>query len=279
MPKILFDNNAESLSPAQRQQLETYQTLLEFWNKKINLLSRQQDLTGANFWQRHIGDSLYLAKVIRQDKQLMPNNYFMDLGSGGGLPAIPMAIILQKPVVMVESHEKKSIFLREVLRQLALTGWVCQMRIEQLTAIQLCDIMIGSAQSADGCQQSCDFVTARALKSIPELLPLVTPLWASLFGQGKVAESKNSMEQISEYTKAKYKHHQQPPLYLLKGKNSIKEMQNFKKIINEKTFIDKTWQLQLLVNNNQTGGVVIRADYSINNHINFKKTIKNNDLQ
>ena len=90
--------------------LETYAALLLQWNRTINLISRKDE---AVLWERHIVDSLALLPVLPQDF-----SHAIDLGSGGGLPGIVLAICTGKPFHLVESDQRKCAFLREAARAL-----------------------------------------------------------------------------------------------------------------------------------------------------------------
>jgi 16S rRNA (guanine527-N7)-methyltransferase len=113
--------------PNLTEKLWIYFELLFRWNRKINLTSLTMDspdeaidrlLVEPLMAARHIADSG--AKLI-------------DVGSGGGSPAIPLALATPGlGLVMVESKARKSAFLREALRHLTLTGSVESSRFEEL---------------------------------------------------------------------------------------------------------------------------------------------------
>ena len=105
-----------------QEKLEKYVELLLKWNKKINLISKS---TENEIWERHIEDSLQLAEHVSRETLIV------DLGSGGGLPAIPLAINGNE-VVMVESDKRKAIFLKEAIRSLDLNASVENQRAEDL---------------------------------------------------------------------------------------------------------------------------------------------------
>ena len=87
--------------------LESFAGLLAKWQRVQNLVSRETD----ELWDRHVADSLQLLKYYRGESSVL------DLGSGGGFPAIPMAIALKDQRVdftLVESSAKKTAFLRTV---------------------------------------------------------------------------------------------------------------------------------------------------------------------
>ena len=81
-------------------QLEKYKELLLKWNKTHNLISKKQ----AQNIEDHISDSLVISSLLKEN--------IVDLGSGGGLPGIPLAITNpNKEFYLIESNTKKSSFL------------------------------------------------------------------------------------------------------------------------------------------------------------------------
>jgi len=138
-----------------RDDLEHYAALLRKWNAVQNLVSRE---TLAEIWPRHIEDSLQLVPLLRpHDRQLI------DLGSGGGFPAIPMAIAsreTERRFTLVEPVAKKASFLRAVARELALPVTVESVRAEQIDS-----------------RETFDVVTSRALAALPKLLGYGVDFW------------------------------------------------------------------------------------------------------
>ena len=106
----------------QSQLLETYETLLVSWDKKHNLISFSQ----RKNLKQHIEDSLSVS--------LMISDFVVDLGSGGGLPGIPLAIANpNKHFLLVESNAKKSSFLLNTVTKLNLNNTeVINNRIENI---------------------------------------------------------------------------------------------------------------------------------------------------
>lgn len=99
-----------------------YYKMLFDWNQSISLMK----LSGwEDFYQRHILDSSQLSELI--DKRLK----VVDLGSGGGIPGIPLSI-MGFNVTMVESVLKKTTFLRQVASRLGLNATIIAERIEHI---------------------------------------------------------------------------------------------------------------------------------------------------
>ena len=101
-----------TLSAIQLQQLEDHFGALSRWNEKLNL-TRIRDLEEAVHF--HYCESLFLAAFLPADRLRI-----VDVGSGGGFPGIPVAIFRpDSEIVLVESHQRKAVFLREATRKLA----------------------------------------------------------------------------------------------------------------------------------------------------------------
>jgi 16S rRNA (guanine527-N7)-methyltransferase len=130
--------------------LAAYAALLRKWNAVQNLVSRE---TIGELWPRHIADSLQLVKLLRESDRAI-----LDLGSGGGFPAIPLAIATrgsERRFTLVEPIAKKASFLRTVARELALPVTIEAVRAEQIDS-----------------RETFDLITSRALAALPQLLAL-----------------------------------------------------------------------------------------------------------
>ncbi|WP_208432376.1 16S rRNA (guanine(527)-N(7))-methyltransferase RsmG [Bartonella taylorii] len=141
---------------------ETMEDLIQFealiiqWNKHINLIS---STTIPVLWTRHILDS---AQIYPLHSNFL---HWCDLGSGGGFPAIVIAIFLKQKkaghIDLVESNGKKVAFLRMVIAQLNLPAKVYHCRIEDVY------------QKI----KKPEVITARGLASLDALLQLIFPLF------------------------------------------------------------------------------------------------------
>lgn len=104
------------LSTEQINQFDLLEKLYQDWNAKINLISRK-DMD--EFFVRHVLHSLAIAKLIAFD----PKAKVLDIGTGGGFPGIPLAIMNpQTSFVLVDSIGKKIKVVNEVAKALGLTN-------------------------------------------------------------------------------------------------------------------------------------------------------------
>ncbi len=133
------------LSAQQIEQFDSLGPLYEEWNAKINVISRK-DM--ENFYLHHVLHSLGIAKVI----SFQPQTQILDVGTGGGFPGIPLAILFpQAKFHLVDSIGKKIKVVEAVADQLGLTNLTCaQARAESLAP------------------RSVDFVVSRAVTAFPE---------------------------------------------------------------------------------------------------------------
>jgi 16S rRNA (guanine527-N7)-methyltransferase len=98
--------------------LETYLRLLTRWNAKVNLTALPLEEPTDETFDRLFIEPLAAARVI--DDSWTP---WVDVGSGGGSPAIPLKLVRPAlDLTLVESKARKAAFLREVVRELGLTG-------------------------------------------------------------------------------------------------------------------------------------------------------------
>jgi 16S rRNA (guanine527-N7)-methyltransferase len=142
------------LTPQLADSLERYFLLLEKWNAKINLTSRLEAASPDEAVDRLLIEPLVAARHVSPAAQTA-----IDIGSGGGSPAIPLALALPRlHVRMVESKTRKAVFLREALRTLDLgRAQVETSRFEELlTRPEL--------------HEGLDLVTIRAVRVEPRTL-------------------------------------------------------------------------------------------------------------
>jgi 16S rRNA (guanine527-N7)-methyltransferase len=155
---------AFSVSRETIERLKTYESLLQRWQKTINLVAPS---TLTQVWHRHFADSAQIVALAPPE----PKSW-IDLGSGAGFPGLVAAIMLppgKTRVTLVESDGRKAAFLREVARVVAVPVDILPERIE-----------IAATRASLSGQQ---VVTARALAPLDALLTLAQPF----FGPGTTA--------------------------------------------------------------------------------------------
>ena len=115
------------LTDQQRDLFRRLETEFRGWNERLNLVARPDV---ANFTERHLLHSLGLAKVV----QFAPGTTVLDVGTGGGLPGLPLAILFPEVKFhLVDSVGKKIRAVQEMARALHLPNVTAeQIRAEQL---------------------------------------------------------------------------------------------------------------------------------------------------
>ena len=143
-------------SPAALAALVAHFELLLTWSRRVNLTGiRDPD----QILRRHFAESLFLTRVIEFGPGLL-----YDIGAGAGFPGLPLkAVHPEIRLVLVESSEKKSAFLKEVIRASGITG----ARVETARAEQL-------ASRSE--VERADWATMRAVGGLRRLLPAVRRL-------------------------------------------------------------------------------------------------------
>ncbi|MDG1132251.1 MAG: 16S rRNA (guanine(527)-N(7))-methyltransferase RsmG, partial [Opitutales bacterium] len=133
------------LSDETWEKLKQYTELLREWNAKINLVSRK-DMDRLE--TKHLAHCLTLTKFLR----LMPKARLLDVGTGGGLPGIPMAICYpQARFTLMDSIGKKVMVVEDMVKRLELSNTeVRRGRVEELPR-----------------KKSYDFILGRAVTSLP----------------------------------------------------------------------------------------------------------------
>ena len=132
------------LTPKQFQQFAQLDALYQLWNAKINVISRK-DIDG--FYERHVLHSLGIAKIM----PFLDGTTVLDVGTGGGFPGIPLAILYPNVrFTLIDSIGKKIKVVEEVAQALGLKNVVAiHCRAEQLP-------------------QKFDFIVSRAVTRLAE---------------------------------------------------------------------------------------------------------------
>jgi 16S rRNA (guanine527-N7)-methyltransferase len=161
------------LVPVSRETLErldTYVALLRAWNQRINLVGAT---TMGDPWRRHILDSAQLLPHMPATAKTV-----VDLGSGAGLPGLVLALLSGRETHLVESDQRKSVFLREAVRATGANATIHAVRAERMPVI------------------AADIVTARALAPLADLLGLAAPFLAP-HGRCLFLKGRNAAEELT----------------------------------------------------------------------------------
>jgi 16S rRNA (guanine527-N7)-methyltransferase len=137
------------LTERQAEQFAQLDGLYRDWNSKINVISRK-DID--NLYEHHVLHSLSIAKWL----PFQPGTTIMDVGTGGGFPGIPLAILFPEcQFLLIDSIGKKIKVASEVAQALGLTNVVCKQ------------------ERAEEEKQKFDFVVSRAVMPLADLVKLV----------------------------------------------------------------------------------------------------------
>ena len=134
------------ISVEQLKQLEQLMSLYTEWNEKINVISRKDV---DNFYERHVLHSLSIAKVISFQK----GETVLDIGTGGGFPGIPLAIIFpETQFILTDSIAKKITVVKEIAGAL---------QLKNITAM---------VERAENIKEDMDYVVTRAVAKMSDLI-------------------------------------------------------------------------------------------------------------
>lgn len=168
------------LSTTQIEQLEQLGPLYRDWNSKINVISRK-DID--NLYVHHILHAMGMAKVM----QFKPNSKILDLGTGGGLPGIPLAILFPEvDFFLVDSIGKKVKVTQEIADAIGLKN----VRSQQIRAEEV--------------KERFDFVVTRAVAVLPQLMTWTRNLISNKHqhGQPNGLWALKGIDRATEETKA-----------------------------------------------------------------------------
>ncbi|MCK9992545.1 MAG: 16S rRNA (guanine527-N7)-methyltransferase [Alphaproteobacteria bacterium] len=164
------------LSDAIMARMEAYVALLLKWQPRINLIGPN---TVSTLWWRHMRDSAQLAAHLPE----AINGPWLDIGSGAGFPGLVMSLMpsphMPLRVHLVESDQRKAVFLQEVIRACSAPAQVHSVRIESLHSLF---------------KQKAGLITARALARLHTLFEITeqitdsSTLFLLLKGQDVVGE-------------------------------------------------------------------------------------------
>lgn len=188
-PKEHLENLIPDITNKQIILLEKFAVSLKEWNQRFNLISRK-DID--HIWENHMFPSLIQLTLIEFPK----SSWLLDIGSGGGFPALPIKIIRPDlQMLLVDSVRKKTLFLQKAISDL------------QLRNIAIKRERIESLNTQPDFMERFDIITARAVTNILQLIKWSKPflkrngfllLWK---GQSDLPE----LESISKNLNLSYK--------------------------------------------------------------------------
>jgi len=136
-----------------RERLDTYRRELLRWNERINLIGPE----ARDHIDEHLEEARAAGEILR------PTGEVLDFGSGGGLPAIPMAIAaLDARFHLVEADRKKWAFLKHIVRECELNAVIYGDRLARVVTHLPSDLRFS-------------LVTSRAVGTPSSWVPLLTP--------------------------------------------------------------------------------------------------------
>ena len=165
----IIKSNFPDLKDSQYKQFESLAKLYESWNNKINVISRK-DISELNI--RHVLHSLSIAKIIK----FVPNTKILDVGTGGGFPGIPLAIMFPDVTFhLTDSIGKKIKVVKAIVYELGLKN------------------VIAEKTRSESVDQQYDFIISRAVTNMNNFIKIV---------DGKISlASKNSLKNGILYLK------------------------------------------------------------------------------
>tara|TARA_B100000780_G_scaffold184062_1_gene129173 strand:+ start:2012 stop:2662 length:651 start_codon:yes stop_codon:yes gene_type:complete len=165
----IIKSNFPDLKDSQYKQFESLAKLYESWNNKINVISRK-DISELNI--RHVLHSLSIAKIIK----FIPNTTILDVGTGGGFPGIPLAIMFPDVTFhLIDSIGKKIKVVKAIVNELGLKN------------------VIAEKTRSESVDQQYDFIISRAVTNMSNFIKIV---------DGKISlASKNSLKNGILYLK------------------------------------------------------------------------------
>ena len=149
----MIKEHFKNITPEQQRQFEMLTPLYEDWNSKINVVSRK-DIDKLQL--HHVLHSLAIARFVDMAELFRPGTKVMDVGTGGGFPGIPLAVMFpHAQFTLCDSIGKKIIVATEVSKGLELKN------VKTVNA------------RAESLPETFDFIVSRAVTSLDNFMPWV----------------------------------------------------------------------------------------------------------
>ncbi len=184
---MIITEHFPNLTPKQSLQFAQLKDLYEYWNERVNVISRQ-DI--KKIYLHHVLHSLAIAKLI----SFKPGTSVLDVGTGGGFPGIPLAILFPEVrFYLVDSIGKKITVVNEVVKGIGLTN------------------VSAEKSRAEDLNMKVDFVVSRAVAPIKDIVHWTSKLikkggnndlqngWILLKGGDFAQEIKDSGRSADEF--------------------------------------------------------------------------------
>lgn len=184
---MIISEHFPNLTPKQSLQFAQLKDLYEYWNERVNVISRQ-DI--KKIYLHHVLHSLAIAKLI----SFKPGTSVLDVGTGGGFPGIPLAILFPEVrFYLVDSIGKKIKVVNEVVKGIGLTN------------------VSAEKNRAEDLNLNVDFVVSRAVAPVKDIIHWTTKLikkggnndlqngWILLKGGDLTQEIKDSGRSADEF--------------------------------------------------------------------------------
>lgn len=167
------------LTAKQLEHLKTFAAELVAWNQKVNLTAITDPVEVI---EKHLIDSMVPAQYLQEGASVL------DIGTGGGLPGIPLKIHMPSlKITMIDGSRKKISFVSYMIRQLGLA----EVEARQIRAEELAEM--------SAYQQAYDVVISRAVTSVKQFVTLGTPFFKKdgIMIAMKGPEFSKELEEIS----------------------------------------------------------------------------------
>lgn len=186
--QVICRKNGLELTDGMVAELEQYVTLLLEWNAKVNLVSRKDQ---ENIWGGHVLHALSMLFRIRLPEAMR----VLDLGSGGGIPGIPLAIINPGwSVALMDSIQKKCAAVQDIVERMGLAARV--------------EVIVGRAEEKSVVEKrrgTVDVVVARGVAPLADLVKWSKPYLRKVVDGGPVVNDAGGIVRVTPPVLIAYK--------------------------------------------------------------------------